>query len=208
MIRGPVAVHALEVVTAHVHVKIFVRVKQAFIQVTVFDGVTATASEVASATILPRRQSHAPGRGQQVDSFCRKTLFTLGVTTALVMANQAVDVIGFFEVECLVFPAVARVTGRAAGPVALDSDAEIVDGVFFAGGDRFVPALHHDRFGLPAPVRRMNHLLRRFFVAGQAGARDILARFKRAFHQRRVIDRSGPFGYMVPGRIDNLPFNR
>ena len=52
----------------------------------------------------------------------------------------------------------------------LDADAEIIDGVLLAGCDRFVTPFDHHRIGLPAPVRRVDDLVRRILVTDQAGA--------------------------------------
>ena len=75
------------------------------------------------------------------------------------MARQAVDIVSFFEIEILVFPAVTGMTGGTTGPVTLDTDTEVIDRVFLAGRDQLIPALNLHRLGFPAPVRRVNDLV-------------------------------------------------
>ena len=69
MIFGLVTIHALEVVAPHVDIHLFRRVIQAFIQVTVFDRIAATAAEVATTAIFTGGNANTLGCGQQVHAF-------------------------------------------------------------------------------------------------------------------------------------------
>ena len=109
---------------------------------------------------------------------------------------------------CCVVRTVPGMAGGATLPVALDPDAEIVDGVLFAHRDRLFPALHHHRAGFPAPVRGVDHLVGRVLMALQAGLRHLLAGLERPFHQRRVVDGRGAARHAVPGAVGHLAGNR
>ena len=71
LVLGAVAVDALEVVAAHVHVHVLVGVVQALVQVAMLHGVAAAATEVAAAAIFTRGQADAFRRRQQVDALGR-----------------------------------------------------------------------------------------------------------------------------------------
>jgi hypothetical protein len=61
VIFSRVAVDAVELQAAHVHVYGAGRVEQGLVQVAMLDGVTAAAVEMAGAAVLPGWQAHAAG---------------------------------------------------------------------------------------------------------------------------------------------------
>ncbi len=75
------------------------------------------------------------------------------------MANQAVDILLGCEVEIGVFPAVAGVAAGAAGPVALDANAEVVDRILFADRHQLVAAFQQYWFAFPGPVDSLADLV-------------------------------------------------
>ena len=66
-----VAIGALEVETPHVHIQVFSREVQAFIQIAMFDAVAASTVEVTFATVVASGFAHALGSSYQVDPFGR-----------------------------------------------------------------------------------------------------------------------------------------
>ena len=124
------------------------------------------------------------------------------IGAAVIVANQAIDFFLVFEIKVLVFPAVTGMTGRAGRPVTLDANTEIVDAVLFADRNRFVTAFDHHRFGLPAPMRRVEYLFTCAFVAGQAGRRHFRAAAEAlVIEQILVINVGWTPGHMLPGFI-------
>jgi hypothetical protein len=134
VILGLVAIDTLEIITTHVNINTLGREIQAFIKVAVLHGVTATTAEVTTATVLAVWNTNAFCRLEQVDPFQRQTGFTLSVGTRVIVAHQAVNVGLVAEIKICIIPAVTSVARRAGRPVALDADAEIIDGFFLARG--------------------------------------------------------------------------
>ena len=63
------AVDTLEVIAPHVHIEIFAGVEQAFVEITVLDGVATATAEVTSTTVLPGRQANTFRGSQQIHAF-------------------------------------------------------------------------------------------------------------------------------------------
>ena len=61
------------------------------------------------------------------------------------MTDQAVNVGAIFKVKILIRPPIAGVAGRATFPVALNTDAEIIDGVLFSGGEHAFSSFYFHR---------------------------------------------------------------
>jgi hypothetical protein len=121
------------------------------------------------------------------------------------MADQAVDVGAVAEIEGFVFPAVTGMARRARGPVALDADAEVVDGVLLAVRHRLCAALHRHGVRLPGPVDCVHDLFGGLLVTFEAGLGHFLAGRKRLLEQAAVVYRLGPPRHVVPGAVDDLP---
>ena len=137
VLAGGVAIDALHVLAfgRHVHVHVAGRIEQRLFQVAVLHVVAAAAEEVAGAAVGALGladvlrdvvQIHGGiGHSGAVD-------FDIGV--AVVVAGQAVHVVGILEIEGGAVVAVADVTLVAALLVAGDADAEVVQDVPLADG--------------------------------------------------------------------------
>jgi len=88
---------------------------------------------MATAAILTGWNTNAFRRSQKIHTFNRQPGQTLGVNSGVIVTNQAVDIGLVFKIEICVIPSVTRMTGRAGRPVALDTNAEVVDGFLLAG---------------------------------------------------------------------------
>ena len=93
------------------------------------------------------------------------------------MADQAVDIFFIAEIKIRVIPAITGMARRAGCPVALDTDAEVVDGVLFAGCEKTFTSFNFDRFGFPSPMCGFQHLLTGIFVTDQDRQSSLPARW-------------------------------
>ncbi len=200
-----VTVGALEIVAPHVHVKFLVGEVQAFVQVAMFDRVAAAAVEMTASAVFAGGQTDALRGGDQIDAFGWQAGRRFHILARLVVAHQAVDVLrcgGFDEVWAR--PAVTGMAACAAGPVALDADAKVVDGVGFADRNRlFTPIDLHWR-GLPCPVIGRHDFRRCLLVAVQAGQGDVAAGLEWPLQQRAVICLWAVVRHRCPGIVGGL----
>ena len=118
---------------------------QALIQVAMLNRVAATATKVATTTVLAAWHTDAFCRRQQIHTIRRQAGFTLYVNAGLVMADQAVNIRLIFKIKIFIIPTVTRMAGRAGCPVALDTDAEVIDGFLLTGGIKPFPAFNLHR---------------------------------------------------------------
>jgi len=85
------------------------------------------------------------------------------------VTDQAVDVAHVVEIKALILPAVADMAACAAGPVAVEVDAKIVDGVgFFTEIDPFFVPDGIGRRAMPVPVSGFQDRFTLLLVAAQA----------------------------------------
>jgi hypothetical protein len=140
-----VAGDAFEVETAgiggaHVYVVLSRGIGKRHCEVTVFDVVTATGFRVAIDAVVDCRNAtvHGDALGDQVQ-VDRRIRFRqtgrrlgLGVGSRLVVADQAIDVFGIFEIERVVGVTIAGVALRAASFIGRHCDAEVVEYVILA----------------------------------------------------------------------------
>ena len=127
VIDSLVAVGALEVEAAHMDVLVFLGEVETLIQVAVLDAVAAAAVEVTFAAVFTRGAAHALRSGDEVYFLNRVAIVALGIEVCIGMASQAVDVLCCSEIIGKVFPAIARMTGRACFLIARGADAEVVE---------------------------------------------------------------------------------
>ena len=170
----------VEAVRRHVHVEVVARVLQRGVEVTVLDRITAATQEMAGAAGVATGLAHlarhlaevgglddAAGVGRKLHVLVGRMSGQpgdLAVGAGGVVANQAIDVFLRTEVEAVVLPAVAHVTGGAELVVGGYGRAEIVDDVLLA------QALLGGRVEeFPGPVLALVHLLGGLGMAAQAG---------------------------------------
>ena len=201
VVFAPVAVGADQVLAAHVHIQALRREVQGFIQVAVLDAVAAAAVEVAGAAVLARGGAHALGGRRQVNALGGVAKITLAISCRIGVADQAVHVGRFVEIEGIIFPAVTSVTAHALLFIALAADAEVVDLVLLANGDRLVAPGHLHRLTLPGPVGGAHQLLGRIGVAFQAGGGDFLPGGIGAGQQVGVAGMDGMLGQVGLGVV-------
>ena len=196
-------IDTLHIVFTHVNVDAFTGEKQRFVHITVLDGVSTPALEVATATVPAARQSNATSRFQQIHGFTRKpcSLLFLEVGADVVMAYQAVDTCLIAEIEILVLPSVTYVTAGTGRPVRLNTDTEIIDDVTLADAQGIIMSRNHDFLPLPVPVSRLHNLLRRILMALETGACNRRAIRKRFMEETAVICGPGMFGQPLPDAI-------
>ena len=103
------------------------------------------------------------------------------------MANQAVDIVFIGKIKVGVFPAVANMAGGAGGPVSLNTNAEVIDAVFFAGGDQFLSRRIVSRLAFPGPVDGVDDLVAGLGMTFQAGFGDVAGGIVGAFEQLAVV---------------------
>ena len=136
MIAGLVAVLAPEIQSAfgdaHVHVMIFVGFGQQRTHVTMFDGITTAAAEMAVHTAGgPAGSAHIFRDLDQVHIFdrkpCRRRRFL--IFSGGVMANQTINFAHVVEIKIRIFPPVTDMAAGTAGPVSVQVDTEIIDGI-------------------------------------------------------------------------------
>ncbi|OGW26471.1 MAG: hypothetical protein A2X56_01740 [Nitrospirae bacterium GWC2_57_13] len=156
-------------VGTHMDVVCLFRFDQGRIEIAVLDVVSAAAEEVAGAAVLPAGFAHVLGDLREVYVSIGHTgafgVFLVG--SGGVVANETVYVGGLVEVETGVLPAVARVAARAAGPVCVDCDAEIIDRVLLS--DLVLPLAGNILRRRPGPVHRLHEILRLLIVALETG---------------------------------------
>ena len=87
------------------------------------------------------------------------------------MTDQAVDVLGILKVVVLIFVAVARMALRAAGFVAWNGDAEVIENVVLAVVAARCNVNDVRRETFPLEVCCFEHFVRQLAVAIQAGLR-------------------------------------
>jgi hypothetical protein len=151
-------------------------------QVAVLHAVSATAVEVASATIAAAGFSHRLGhfgvvrwqdflalKGRGFGGGVAAFGGELDVGPGLFVADEAIDGLHIGEIEVFVHPAVTGVAGGASRLVCTQGDAEVVDGQAAFARD----AARIGRIG-PCPVDRLVELDPGLVVAGEAGAGDLL----------------------------------
>ncbi len=187
VVLAGVAINTLKADLAHVNVNAGVGIVEALVQVAMFDGVAAAAVEVATAAVLARRPAHAAGRGGQVNALGRVAGRGLAIGARVGVTDEAVHVGLLGKVERRIFPTIPGMARSAAGPVALDANAEVVELVLLTDGHQFVAAGQLQRLALPRPVGRLHHLRRRRLVTLQAGGRHLLPRGIGAGHERGVV---------------------
>jgi hypothetical protein len=178
------------------------------VEVPVFDAVAATTVEVAGSTVVAGRSADALGSGQEVGPLRRVPGQVLRVRTGTVVAHEAVDVALVGDVERVVFPPVPGVTGRAGRLIALDAEAEVVEGVLLPEGNRFVVPFDLDRGVLPQPVLAVEHLLTGILMAFEARPRDIGSRLVRPGHECGVVGVWQPIRDTVPRIVGLACFRR
>lgn len=132
------AVGALEIEAAHMDVLAFLGEQEALVEVPVLDAVAATAVEVALAAVVTGGAAHALCGGDEVHFLYRVAVVTLGVEAGIGVAYQAVNILLRSKVIRQFFPAIARMAGRTRLLIAFGADAEVVDLVEFADGDRLI----------------------------------------------------------------------
>ena len=133
------------------------------------DAVAAAAVEVAFAAVIARGRAHGLCRGQQVGPLGGIAIFAFGIRGRVRVAGEAVHVFGIVEIVVGIRPAVAGVAGHALLFVALRADAEVVDLVGLADGDRLVAPGNVKRLALPREVGGSHHFSGGVRVAFQAG---------------------------------------
>jgi hypothetical protein len=181
------AVRTQEIVLSHVDIDGGRREVEGFIQVTVLDSIATPAVEVAGTAVLACRLSHTAGDFQEIHTLDRDPGIAFHISACVVMANQAVNILLTAEIEISIFPPVTGVAGSAGGPVSLDTDAEIIEGVLLAHGDNAVPVLELIRLTFPGPMDGGHHFLGGVRVTFQAGAGDVLTGFIRALNDIGMV---------------------
>jgi len=119
----------------------------------------ASAVEMARAAALAAGVADVSGDVDQVDAFDGQAGRALDVGSGGVVTHQAVDVFLNAEIKIGAVPSVTGVAAGAAFPIGLDPDAEVVELVLLADGDRLVAAGKLIGLALPGPVDRPHHLL-------------------------------------------------
>ena len=150
--RPSILADALEAVFAHMNIDAGGGEIEAFIQIAMLNGVAAAAFEVTAAAVFAGRAGDALGHYCQVNTFSRIAAFALGVGAAVVVANQAVDILLLGKGVAVIRPAVAGMARGTRGPVAFDTDTEVVDAVLLAQRYRFVTLGHVNRIAFPGIV--------------------------------------------------------
>ena len=118
----------------HVHVMIFGRIGQVGTHVTVFDRITAAAAKMTVRTAVgPIGSTDILGDGNQVQILYRKPggRRCFFVLAGSVMTNQAIDFRHIIKIKVCILPPVTDMTARAPGPVSVQVDAKIIDGLIF-----------------------------------------------------------------------------
>ena len=91
------------------------------------------------------------------------------------MADEAVNVFSFAEIKVFVFPTIPRMAARAAWPVGINSNTEVVQSIFLA-------ELHLLTVNLlllgPGPVNRLHEGMRLSVMALQTLLRHLGSIFK------------------------------
>ena len=136
VIGGYVTVRALHVeFAAHMYIERLIGEVETFVEVAVFDAVTAAAVEVAFAAVLAGYSTDALGCGKKVNAFSRVAKCAFAVSAGICVAGEAVYVFGVGLLNFLAFfPSVTGMAGHAFVFVALRADTEVVDLIDLADG--------------------------------------------------------------------------
>ena len=153
MIFCGVAIGALQIVFAHVHVGLGGGIVQTLIEITVLDSVAAAAVKMTVATLLPRRSGYTLRSSSQVNSICRVAILAFAVTT-LGVTYQAIYILGFSKIRVsrAFFPTITGMATGAAFLIALRADTKIVDLIYLANGHGFGSSFNGDGFTFPSPM--------------------------------------------------------
>ena len=115
------------------------------------------------------------------------------------MTHQAIDIFGIAEIKTVIGPAIAGVAGSAGRPVGCNTNAKIIDGIFFTEHHRFGVTHYGDRLAFPGPVRCFHDLYSGMLVAFQAAPGDGGTVGKLSFDQIRMIGVDWTLGQVISG---------
>jgi hypothetical protein len=154
-----------------VDIDIAVCVEQGVFQVAVFDVVPPSAVKMTHTTASPRRSSDMLRHGCEIHRRIWAIAFRLGVGAGIVMAGEAVNVVGISELECCVSPPITDMTLVTGFFVTGDANTIVVENIPLSditnstSVDVFLP--------LPVPVRGPHHLGGPFCMTGDARSRHL-----------------------------------
>lgn len=191
MVVSAVAVGANQPGAAHVDVDPLLGEVHRAVQVAVLHRIATSAFEMAIAAVLPGRPGDAPCRGYQVHTLLGIAGIAFDVGACLLVAYQAVDIFlaGLTgEVEGVVMPAVAGVTGGTLLDVRAGMDAEVVDQVRLTHLNLLTAAGKSGLLPGPGPVARLHDLAGGIRMTLETGPGDGRAVFERAGNQLAMID--------------------
>ena len=183
----------------HVNVQGEGRISQGFFHIAMFDVVAATAGIMAGATVVTAGSTSGTGKAGQIQGLPNLAIPFLGlvnrmtgaggeflVRTSLIMTDQAIDVFFVAEVKAGVFPAIAGVTAGATGPVAVDGDTKVVQGILLTQGHLALAddVLH----GFPSPMGSLHKRMGDIIMTFDTGRRDTGSISERAFDVLMIFD--------------------
>ena len=174
MILAGVAGYTIEVgaVRAHMDIHFAAGAHECLFQVAVLHIVPASAKEVARSAVGALRKPDALRHEIQIDVRTRHARSRFGVRSAVVVADQAIDVARIFEIEPVVDVFVTGMALLTALKIARNTDAKVVQQILLA--DCANAAARQVDFARPVPVCRSHHFFVPFGVAGDANGRDFV----------------------------------
>jgi len=150
---GRMAFLAGEILATHMNILQGRRMFQGAVQISVLDGIPATATPVARPAIGAGGKPHLLRDCRQVETllFTSAACGCFSVCACGIMADQAVNARGIRKIKIFVFPSVTRVAAGTPAPVGDGGYSEIVDQFPFA---QIRAALLPQHIGAGARVER------------------------------------------------------
>jgi hypothetical protein len=183
-----------------------------------FDAVGPAAVEMAAAAVDPAGGPDMLGDLFQVDRFEKLAAALLilerrvaagsgklAIGAGGIVAGQAIDILGFFEVEIFILPTVAGMTAGAPAPVGDRRDSVVVQDMGLA---EYPASIFIG--GLPAAVQRLFDLFGGLVVTLETGSGNLRTTGKRLVELREatVVGGRNSQGRQLPLPLRELCLNR
>ena len=182
------------------------------------DAVGPAAVEMAAAAVDPAGGPDMLGDLFQVDRFEKLAAALLilerrvaagggklAIGAGGIVAGQTIDILGFFEIETLILPAVAGMTAGAPAPVGDRRDSVVVQDMGLA---EYPASVFIGR--LPAPVQRLFDLFGGLVVTLETGSGNLRTTGERLVELREatVVGSRNSQGRQLPLPLRELCRNR